>query len=113
MDHEPMALDGGTHMISDTTSGLFEGFRYRNEWLADLTAHVLPSSFYVGDALGSFNSWMRLFSGLLLGIGVVGLAFPYIDRFTQESAQTLTEKLDRLAERQRRLQAGLDHFSSK
>ncbi|HEX2979836.1 MAG TPA: DUF2085 domain-containing protein [Anaerolineaceae bacterium] len=91
----PMILDGGTHMLSDTTSGLFEGFRYRNEWLADLTVHAFPTSFYVGDALGSFNSWIRLVSGVLFGGGVVGLAFPYIDRFNQESTQTLAEKLRR------------------
>jgi uncharacterized membrane protein len=89
----PMILDGGAHMISDTTSGLFEGFRYRNEWLAALTAHTFPTRFYVGDALGSFNSWMRLLSGFIFSIGIVGLAFPHIDRFNQEAAETLSEKL--------------------
>jgi len=109
----PMVLDGGTHMISDTGDGLFGGFRYHNKWLATMTGHALPASFYVGDALGSFNSWMRLISGLLFGIGIVGFAFPYIDRFNQESAQTLTDKLDRLAETQRRLQAELKRPSDR
>jgi len=104
----PMIVDGGTHMISDTANGLFAGFRYRNEWLASLTAHALPTSFYVGDALGSFNSWMRLISGLLFGVGVVGFAFPYIDRFSQESVQALTDKIDSFAETQRRLRAESD-----
>jgi len=109
----PMAIDGGTHMISDTAGGLFEGFRYRNEWLASLTARALPISFYRGDALGSFNSWMRLFSGVLFGIGIAGLAFPYIDRFNQTSAQTLTDKLNRWDETQRHLQAEMDRLLSK
>jgi uncharacterized membrane protein len=109
----PMVLDGGTHMVSDTGGGLFEGFRYRNEWLSSLTGHALPSSFYVGDALGSFNSWMRLVSGLLFGIGIVLFAFPYIDRFNQESALTLSDKLDHLAETQRRLQAEMNRILVK
>jgi len=47
-----MILDGGTHMISDGAAGITGGFRYNNEWLAALTAHALPGSFYSGDALG-------------------------------------------------------------
>jgi uncharacterized membrane protein len=105
----PMMVDGGTHMLSDTTSGLFDGFRYRNEWLASLTAHAFPTSFYVGDALGSFNSWMRLVSGILFGCGVVGLVFPYIDRFNQESAQTLAEKLRRWDEIQHHRRFPVDY----
>ena len=30
------------------------------------------------DALGSFNSWMRLITGILFGIALVGFAYPYI-----------------------------------
>jgi uncharacterized membrane protein len=75
----PMALDGGTHMISDLVSGIGNGFRDSNAWLAALTGHLLPTSFYQGDALGSFNSIMRLFSGLTFGIAVVRLLFPWID----------------------------------
>ncbi len=71
----PMALDGGTRLTSDL-SGIGEGFRATNEWLATLTAHRLPASFYAGDALGSFNSWMRLLSGVLFGLALVGLTYP-------------------------------------
>ena len=40
-------------------------------------------TYYQGDAFGSFNSWMRLITGLLFGIALVGIAFPYInDAFT-------------------------------
>ena len=74
----PMAIDGGTHWISDF-AGVGLGFRYSNLWLAALTNHALPASFYAGDAFGSFNSLMRLFSGLTFGIAVGGLLYPYVD----------------------------------
>lgn len=74
----PIALDGTSHFISDL-SGLGQGFRDQNLWLAELTNHTLPARFYVGDALGSFNSWMRLVSGVLFGLGVVWFGFPYVD----------------------------------
>ena len=74
----PMALDGTTHWISDL-DGIGQGFRYTNAWLANLTAHALPASFYSGDAIGSFNSLARLVSGLTFGLAVCGLAFPYLD----------------------------------
>lgn len=73
----PMILDGSTHAVSDL-AGIGQGFRDTNEWLAVLTNHSLPVSFYAGDALGSFNSWARFFSGLLAGLGIVWLAFPYL-----------------------------------
>ena len=91
----PMAIDGITHFMSDL-SGLSEGFRYHNAWLATLTGHIFRNSFYVGDALGSFNSWMRLVSGLLFGIGCVGLAFPYVEEYASEVTQYLTNKIDHL-----------------
>ena len=75
----PMALDGGTHLLSDV-AGFGQGFRDQNTWLAGLTGNLLPSSFYAGDALGSFNSWMRLLTGMLSGLGVVWTVFPHIER---------------------------------
>ncbi len=80
----PMAVDGTTHAISDF-AGIGQGFRDSNAWLATLTSHSLPAWFYAGDALGSFNSWMRLFSGLTFGIGVGGLLYPNIDLSLQPS----------------------------
>jgi uncharacterized membrane protein len=91
----PMLIDGGTHLISDMAGGLTGGFRYENQWLAALTGHALPTWFYVGDALGSFNSWMRLISGLAFGVGSVWLAYPYLDRSITETAETLRAKLIR------------------
>lgn len=72
----PMALDGTTHFISDL-SGLGLGFRATNGWLVNLTGNILPAWFYSGDALGSFNSWMRLLSGLLAAWGIVEFLRPY------------------------------------
>jgi uncharacterized membrane protein len=74
----PMALDGGTHVLSDL-AGIGQGFRYTNLWLANLTHLTFSSSFYIGDALGSFNSWMRIITGLLAGLGLVWFAFPDIE----------------------------------
>ncbi len=85
----PMALDGGSHAISDL-AGIGQGFRDTNQWLAVLTNNAFSASFYAGDALGSFNSIMRLITGLLAGLGIVWLAFPYIFQ-----TQTLNQELDK------------------
>jgi hypothetical protein len=61
-------------MVSDF-AGIGEGFRDSNIWLATLTHHAYPATFYAGDALGSFNSWMRWFSGILFGAGIVWFGF--------------------------------------
>lgn len=74
----PMAVDGGTHFVSDLMA-FGQGFRDTNAWLAALTGSVFPGSFYQGDALGSFNSWMRLITGLLFGLGVVWFTLPYFE----------------------------------
>lgn len=79
----PMALDGGTHFISDL-AGIGQGFRDTNLWLANLRHPAFSSSFYAGDALGSFNSWMRILTGLLAGLGLVWFAFPYLDAALSE-----------------------------
>jgi uncharacterized membrane protein len=75
----PMAVDGMTHFVSDL-SGLKEGFRYANDWLAVLTNRSFPASFYTGDGLGSFNSDLRWITGLLFSFGLVWWAFPRLDR---------------------------------
>lgn len=86
----PIALDGGTHFISDL-AGIEQGFRENNLWLAVLTNHTFPTWFYVGNALGSFNSWMRLITGPIASIGIVWLVFPYLYQ-----TQTLNQELDKL-----------------
>ena len=77
----PIVLDGSTHAISDF-AGIGQGFRDTNQWLALLTGNALPATFYAGDTTGSFNSWMRLITGLLAGLGIVWFALPHI--FDQE-----------------------------
>jgi len=74
----PVVVDGGTHAISDL-AGIGQGFRDTNQWLAMLTHSSYPTSFYVGDALGSFNSLMRFITGILAGLGIIWLAFPYLE----------------------------------
>jgi len=86
----PIALDGSTHMVSDF-AGIGQGFRDTNAWLANLTNNNFPVTFYVGDALGSFNSIMRFITGLLAGFAIAWLVFPYIYR-TQTYVLQLGEK---------------------
>jgi len=74
----PMVLDGGTHLLSDL-SGVGQGFRDTNQWLAILTNHALPAGFYAGDALGSFNSWARFLTGVSAGLGIAWLVFPNLE----------------------------------
>ena len=74
----PMVIYGTTHALSDLT-GMGQGFRDTNVWLQVLTNNAFPITFYQGDALGSFNSWMRLITGILFGIALVGFAYPYIN----------------------------------
>ena len=90
----PMALDGTTHMISDF-AGLGHGFRYTNAWLANLTNHAFPASFYAGNALGSFNSWMRLITGTLFGFGLAWFTFPYLAASFQSQGDRIESKFDR------------------
>lgn len=74
----PMVIDGSTHMLSDL-AGIGQGFRDTNIWLQILTNNAFSTAFYQGDALGSFNSWLRLITGILFGIGLVAFAYPYIN----------------------------------
>jgi uncharacterized membrane protein len=75
----PMAVDGLTHLVSDL-AGLGQGFRDTNLWLSMLTSGLFSPTFYAGDAWGSFNSIMRLLTGILFGLGVVWFGFPYLDQ---------------------------------
>ena len=74
----PMALDGTTHFISDI-AGIGLGFRDTNMWLAAMTRSAFSQAFYLGDAWASFNSLIRLLTGLLFGLGIVWFTFPYLD----------------------------------
>ena len=89
----PLILDGTTHYISDFGS-LTEGFRWDNAWLATLTGNRFPESFYIGDDWGSFNSLMRLITGILFGIGLMGWALPICERYFARNANILSTRLD-------------------
>jgi len=84
----PIGIDGMSHMISDF-AGIGQGFRDTNAWLAVLTNNVFYVTFYVGDALGSFNSIIRFITGILAGLAITWLVFPY---FYQ--SQTFNQQLD-------------------
>jgi uncharacterized membrane protein len=86
----PLIIDGGTHTLSDF-AGIGQGFRDNNQWLADWTKYAFPMTFYVGDALGSFNSILRFITGLLAGLAIVWLTFPYVFQ-----TQALNNELDKL-----------------
>jgi len=91
----PMFLDGTTHFLSDL-GGIDQGFRYTNEWLATLTNHAFPATFYAGNALGSFNSWMRLLTGTLFGVGIVWFAFPYMEEIALATQKEFDLRLQAL-----------------
>ncbi|MBI3360516.1 MAG: DUF2085 domain-containing protein [Chloroflexi bacterium] len=84
----PMAVDGGTHAVSDVLGGgVGLGFRDSNAWLAAITNYQLPSAFYIGDAIGSFNWLMRLITGILMGLAVVWLILPMMDNWQGTSGE--------------------------
>lgn len=87
----PMVIDGTTHFFSDL-AGLGQGFRDTNAWLATLTNNVLAPSFYVGDAWGSFNAWVRLVTGILFGLGIVWFCFPYLEDVFMNFRQVIEYK---------------------
>lgn len=91
----PMALDGTSHMISDF-AGIGQGFRDHNVWLAEITNYRFSPAFYAGDGIGSFNSWMRLISGVSFGIGVVLFGFPYLDEIFESNLERIIEKQTQL-----------------
>ena len=90
----PMIVDGTTHWVSDL-AGVGQGFRYRNTWLAALTGYLFPQSFYVGNELGSFNSWMRLITGLLFGLAAAWMIYPTFEVFFQDVRRTLESRQQR------------------
>lgn len=87
----PMAVDGTSHLISDL-AGIGMGFRDSNVWLVSLTNNAFSPTFYAGDAFGSFDSWMRLLTGVLFGLGIVWFGFPYLDKSFSDLAKFLDSK---------------------
>lgn len=94
----PLVVDGVTHLLSDLF-GIGKGFRDTNTWLAVLTAHALPARFYVGDALGSFNSSARLFTGIVFGVAGVWFVYPRLAAAFSPGHTLMTSALNRHPER--------------
>ncbi len=55
----PMLLDGGTHMIADLFSLGFRGG---------------------GDAIGTPNFWLRMITGVLVGVAMLLVVYPRVER---------------------------------
>ncbi|HEY4690710.1 MAG TPA: hypothetical protein VIK33_15450 [Anaerolineae bacterium] len=60
-------------------------------WLAPIFMQIGLTG--LGNALGSFNSWMRLLTGALFGLASVWLAFPYAQAGFVEVRETLEGRL--------------------
>ncbi|TKJ27881.1 MAG: hypothetical protein CEE40_12815 [Chloroflexi bacterium B3_Chlor] len=80
-----MALDGGSHLVSELTGC---GFRADNGWLRLLTGGALPSHFYMGDGVGSFNWLMRTLTGALMGLTTVWFVLPILQKGFKERPAT-------------------------
>jgi uncharacterized membrane protein len=88
----PLFVDGVTHMISSAIHFGF-GFRDSNAWLATLTDNVFAPTFYSGDAIGSFNWWLRLLTGLLAGFATAWLIYPRLEKgFADRFAPVATDR---------------------
>jgi uncharacterized membrane protein len=87
----PMLFDVFSHIASDK-AGIGNGFRDSNVWLVNLTGNSFPAWFYAGDSLGSFNSWMRLVTGVLFAIGSVWLIYPLVEKTFAEMAERIEAK---------------------
>lgn len=97
----PLLIDGMTHIISeDNADALVNGFRWSNEWLATLTGNAFSPEFYTGDTFGSFNSWMRIITGSLFGIGVMAWGLGIADGYFVRNATILRGRLDNWWQRQ-------------
>lgn len=90
----PMGLDGFSHMINDIVAGFSgTGFRDTNAWLQFLTGNIFPATFYVGDALGSFNNLARLLTGTLFGLTTIGFLYPFVEIAMQDMARQARARL--------------------
>lgn len=73
----PMALDG----LTQAPRALLTEWplRTENPWAVALTGGVFSPGFYVGDAVGSLNWWLRTISGVLFGLSLVLALYPRIE----------------------------------
>jgi uncharacterized membrane protein len=88
----PMALDGGSHLVSEVT-GL--GFRGNNAWAVWLTGGILPADFYTGTTFGTLNWLLRTVTGTLFGLATIWLALPYLAEGFDDARRQLEWRLRR------------------
>lgn len=88
----PLGIDGITHAISDAIN-FGAAFRDTNVWLAVLTNNAFPATFYAGDAIGSFNWWMRLLTGLLAGFGTMKFILPMLEDVFKETVHHTAKRV--------------------
>lgn len=91
----PMFIDGSSHIIGELMGGMTSSFRDENLWLVNLTNNAFSPDFYAGDAFGSFNSWMRLITGLLFGLGVTWFLYPRMQESFGDTAAQIEAKFER------------------
>jgi uncharacterized membrane protein len=91
----PMFIDGSSHIIGELIGGMTSSFRDENLWLVNLTNNAFSPDFYAGDAFGSFNSWMRLITGLLFGLGVTWFLYPRLQESFGDTAAQIEAKFER------------------
>jgi len=92
----PVGLDGITHFINDAIAGTTgAGFRDTNDWLRLITGNAFSNAFYIGDALGSFNSDMRWITGFLFGLTTVWFLFPLIEDGMRDVLKQAGQQLER------------------
>ena len=72
-----MAVDGGSHLVSEVSGW---DFRVDNGWLRLLAGGALPSHFYMGDGVGSFNWLMRTLTGALVGLTTIWFLLPILQK---------------------------------
>lgn len=89
----PMALDGGTHLISEVTR---LGFRETNAWAVWLTGGLFPTGFYAGTTVGTVNWLLRTLTGTLFGLATVWFTFPYLAEGFDDIRRQLEPKLRRV-----------------
>ena len=99
----PMAIDGGSHVVSEVTGW---GFRETNAWLAVLTGDLFPEAFYAGTTLGSLNWWLRTLTGTLFAVACVWIAYPYLGRGFSDTRRQAEAKRARAQARPTPVQAG-------
>jgi uncharacterized membrane protein len=89
----PIALDGGSHVVSEITR---LGFRESNAWAVWLTGGLFPSSLYVGTTVGTLNWLLRTLTGTLSGLATVWFIFPYLAEGFEDIRRQLEPKLRRV-----------------